>query len=270
MGDRESDIYELYCLSKELGTHFIVRTVVNRLAGDGDHTVSVEMQAAPSAGVLQIEVRGDQDEIGHVFLEVRFKRVLVLPPIGKQMRYPSLELSVIHATKINAPSGRKPIVWKLLTDFDVQSCEQAEEKIRWYALHWQIEVFHKVLKSGCRAEDAKLRTADRLANLVAVFCIVSWRVMQLTMMARAAPDAPPTIALTLPEITILDHLVSNSGNRGAKQNTLRFNLTKQARLGGYLSKASEPPPENTVVWRSLRGLADIHLGAEMIGGPRYG
>lgn len=78
--------------------------------------------------------------------------------------------------------------------------------------------------------------------MVAVFCIVSWRVMWLTMMAPAAPDAPPTNALTPPEITILDHLVSNSGNRGAKQNTLRFYLIKLARLGGYLARASDPPP----------------------------
>ena len=92
----------------------------------------------------------------------------------------------------------------------------------------------------------------------------------MTMMARAAPDAPPTIALTPPEITILDHLVSNSGNRGAKQNTLRFYLTKLARLGGYLARASDPPPGNTVVWRGLRRLADIHLGAEMNSRPRYG
>ena len=64
---------------------------------------SAEMQAAPSAGNLQIEVRNDQDEITHASLEVRFKRILVLPPIGKQKRYPSLELTVIHATEINPP-----------------------------------------------------------------------------------------------------------------------------------------------------------------------
>jgi hypothetical protein len=270
VGDRESDIYELYCLSQELGTHFVVRTVVDRLAGDGDHTISAEMQAAPSAGNLQIEVRSDQDEITQACLDVRFKRILVLPPIGKQKRYPSLELTVIHATEINPPSGRKPVVWKLLTDFDVRNLEQAVEKIRWYAMRWKIEVFHKILKSGCRAEDAKLRAADRLVNLVAVFCIVSWRVMWLTMMARAAPDAPPTIALTPSEITILDRLVNNSGNRRAKPNTLHLYLTKLARLGGYLARASDAPPGNTVVWRGLRRLADIQLGAEITGRPRYG
>lgn len=31
VGDRESDIFELYCLAQELGTHFVVRTCVDRL-----------------------------------------------------------------------------------------------------------------------------------------------------------------------------------------------------------------------------------------------
>ena len=69
-----------------------------------------------------------------------------------------------------------------------------------------------MLKSGCRAEDAKLRTADRLANPAAMFCIIGGRVLWLTMIARTAPQAPPTLALTKPEISILDQLVSNSGN----------------------------------------------------------
>jgi hypothetical protein len=34
VGDRESDIYELYCKAHELGTHFVVRTCVDRLTGD--------------------------------------------------------------------------------------------------------------------------------------------------------------------------------------------------------------------------------------------
>ncbi|MBO9137029.1 hypothetical protein J5279_28760, partial [Rhizobium sp. B209b/85] len=49
------------------------------------------------------------------------------------------------------------------------------------------EVFHKILKSGCRAEDARLRTADRLANLVAMFCTMSWRVLWLTMPRAVRP-----------------------------------------------------------------------------------
>lgn len=133
---------------------------MDRLAGDGDHMVSVEMRALHSTGTCHIEVRGEDGEITRVCLDFRCTQIRVLPPIGKQKRYPPRELSVIHATKIGPRSGRKPIEWKLLTVLQVQNFEQTIEKIRWYAMRWELEVFHKILKSGCRAEDAKLRAAD--------------------------------------------------------------------------------------------------------------
>jgi hypothetical protein len=49
----------------------------------------------------------------------------------------------------------------------------------------------ETLKSGCRAEDARLRTAERLVNLIAIFCILSWRIFWMTMINRAAPSASP-------------------------------------------------------------------------------
>src|SRR5262249_12028465 len=61
----------------------------------------------------------------------------------------------------------------------------------WRFYGWQIESYHKVLKSGCQAEHARLRTAERLTNLLAVLCVVGWRVFWLTMVNRANPDAPP-------------------------------------------------------------------------------
>ena len=39
IGDRESDIYELFCEAQTCSTHFLVRTCVDRLAQDGRHTV---------------------------------------------------------------------------------------------------------------------------------------------------------------------------------------------------------------------------------------
>ena len=69
----------------------------------------------------------------------------------------------------------RPIDWKLITDLPVRSPEEAVEKLGWYARRWKIELFHKILKSGCRAEEARLRTAERLVNLLALFCILSWR-----------------------------------------------------------------------------------------------
>jgi hypothetical protein len=90
------------------------------------------------------------------------------------------------------------------------------------------------------------------------------------MLARTAPDASPTAALTEQEIEILDQMVSNAGNRQATPGSLNFYLTKLARLGGYLARASDPPPGNTVVWRGLRRLTDIRLGTEIVATLRCG
>jgi hypothetical protein len=263
VGDRESDIFELYCLTQELGTHFLVRTCVDRLAGDGDHTITTEMDATSVKGLHHIEVRNDNGATTKAALEIKFKRITVLPPIGKQKRYPVLSLTVIIANERDAPKGRKPIEWKLITDLPVRTRSEAIEKINWYAMRWKIEMFHKVLKSGCKAENSKLRTADRLANLMAVLSILSWRILWLTMLNRAAPNASPKLALTDTEIGLLDQLVKDSHNRGCCPGTLAFYLIKLARLGGYLARANDPPPGSIVIWRGLSRLTDIELGAEI-------
>ena len=263
VGDRESDIYELYCLSQDLGAHFLVRTCVDRLAGDGKHTIATEMEDVHVSGLHHVELRDEKGEVTRAALELKFKRIVVQPPIGKQTRYPPLRLTILHASERNCPRGRKPIEWKLITDLAVRTRQEAIEKINWYAMRWKIEVFHKVLKSGCRAEESKLRTADRIANLLALFCIISWRVLWLTMIARAEPDARPDIALTSSEIDLLDELVEGAGNRRCRSGTLAHYLTKLARLGGYLARASDPPPGIIVIWRGLVRLTDIGLGAEI-------
>jgi hypothetical protein len=259
IGDRESDIYELFCAAQEIGTHFLIRTCVDRLAGDGDHTIADEMDEVAVKGLHRIEVRdrnGDPDE---AVLEIRYRKIRVLPPIGKQNRYPALTLTVIHAEERGTPQNRKRIEWKLITDLPVGSRTDAIEKLEWYALRWKIEVFHKILKSGCKAEESKLRTAQRLTNLISLFCILSWRVFWVTMLNRSTPDAPPTFALTAIEIGVLDRLVNDKLK--ARQKTLSHYLIKIARLGGYLARASDPPPGNTVMWRGLSRLTDIALGA---------
>jgi hypothetical protein len=64
--------------------------------------------------------------------------------------------------------------------------------------------------------------------------------------------------LTATEIGVLDRLVNDRPK--ARQKTLSRYLIKIARLGGYLARASDPPPGNTVMWRGLLRLTDIALG----------
>lgn len=243
------------------GTHFLIRTCVNRLAGDGDHTIADEMNEVAVKGVHRIDVRDNTGDLDEAVLEIRYRKIRVLPPIGKQKRYPALTLTVIHAEERRTPKNRKKIEWKLITDLPVASRTDAIEKLDWYALRWKIEVFHKILKSGCRAEEAKLRTAQRLANLISVFCVLSWRVFWITMLNRSSPDVSPALALTEAEIGLIDHLVKDKDRRPLRRRTLSHYLTKIARLGGYLVRANDPPPGNTVMWRELSRLTDIALGA---------
>jgi len=267
IGDRESDIYELFCTAQEAGTHFLIRTCVDRLAGDGDHTIADEMEEVAVKGLHRFDVRDSNGDPDEAVLEIRYRKVRVLPPIGKQKHYPALILTVIHAKERGTPKNRKKIEWKLITDLPVGCRADAIEKLEWYALRWKIEVFHKILKSGCKAEESKLRTAQRLTNLVSIFCILSWRIFWMTMLNRSAPDALPTLALTTTEIAVLDRLVSDKPQ--ARRKPLAHYLTKIARLGGFLARANDPPPGNKVMWRGMSRLTDIvlgvNIGAEFVG-----
>jgi hypothetical protein len=259
VGDRENDIYEFFCAARAAGTHFLVRACVDRLAGDGRHTIADEMGEVAVQGLHRVEVAGEDGKAGQASVELRYRRIHVRPPIGKQKRYPALDLTVIHARERGEPEGRSAIDWKLVTDLPVRSPEEAVEKLGWYARRWRIELFHKILKSGCRAEEARLRTAERLVNLLALFCILSWRLFWLTMLNRAAPDASPRLALTEGEVCLLDRMADRTSDRSPP--TLSSYLTRIARLGGYLARASDPPPGNAVMWRGWSRLMDIKLGA---------
>jgi hypothetical protein len=263
IGDRASDIYELFCLARELGTHFVVRTCVDRLAGDGQTTVTAEMKRSEVRGLHPVEVRNIRGETATAILEMRFRRILVRPPRDKEKSYPELVLTAIYAQERGTPKGRERINWKLLTDLPVRSCLDAIEKLEWYAQRWKIETFHKILKSGCRAEESKLRTAERLVNLIAILCILSWRIFWITMLNRTSPSASPDEAFTALDQYLLDELIPNKTPEPAAPSVAHY-VIKLARPGGYLARAHDRPPGNTVIGRGLSRLTDIELGI-MIG-----
>jgi hypothetical protein len=258
IGDRESDIFELFCAAQERGTKFLVRTCVDRLAGDGRHTIAATLRRIKVKAIHQVEVRDAKGAVSRATVKVKYHRLRVYPPIGKQKEYPPLMLTAIYAQEASAPRGREKIDWKLITNLPVRSRKDALDKLVWYAMRWRIETFHKILKSGCRAEASKLRAAERIANLIAVFCILSWRIFWMTMLNRVAPAAPPLVALTNIETQLLDRLIPTTIER--RKATLSTYLVKIARLGGYLNRAKDSPPGNTVMWRGLARLTDIELG----------
>jgi hypothetical protein len=55
------------------------------------------------------------------------------------------------------------------------------EKLGWYALRWKAAVFHKLMKSGCPAEEARLETAERLVKFLTLIAVVSIRPARLSI-----------------------------------------------------------------------------------------
>ena len=110
-----------------------------------------------------MEVLDRHGAASQAVLELKFRRVRVLPPIGKQSRFPALELTVLHATERGKPSGRDRIEWKLITNLPVTSRAEAIEKLRWYALRWKIGVS----REGHVFKSVKVRPRLKASDLVA-------------------------------------------------------------------------------------------------------
>lgn len=133
-------------------------------------------------------------------------------------------------------------------------------------MRWKIELYFKILKSGFNAEKLRLRTAERLVNLIAIFCILGWRIFWMTMLNRALPDENPEYVLAPAEIKLLDDLAVRGGRKLARPPTLSAYLGEIARLGGHLARSQDPPPGNIIMWRGWSRLMDIQLGAAIASG----
>ena len=138
-------------------------------------------------------------------------------------------------------------------------------KLEWYALRWKIETFFRTLKTGCRIEELRLATAERLANCIALCCVVAWRVSWLTMLSREAPEASPAAVFTDAERRMLE--LATPDRKRQEPRNLDFYVRAVARLGGYLDRASDAPPGPTVMWRGFSRLADLVAGARLATPP---
>lgn len=258
IGDRESDIYELFCLAQDLGTNFLVRSCVDRLAEDGDTTIAQVMEDVPSSGTHRISFRDASGQDQEAVLSVKFATMTVRPPIGKQKHYEHHELQIIHAEETDPPAGRQPLFWKLITNLEVTTHKEAVHKLGWYARRWSIETFFKILKTGCRVEQVRLTTADRLANCIALCCIVAWRIHWMTMLRRGSPDADPAAVFTRAELEFLQQASADADPTATRN--LDFYMIRVARLGGYLARRHDAPPGASIMWRGFSRLADLVAG----------
>jgi len=196
-------------------------------------------------------------------LELRFAPVELRPPQRKPQLAP-IRLWAIMATERD--QGASALRWLLLTTVEVTDLESAAEKLRWYALRWQIEVFHRTLKSGCRMEDRQLRDADRLEACLAIDMVVAWRIVHLTKLGRETPEVACTVYFEDIEWKALVGFVHRNPIPPSKPPSLREAIRMVAGLGGFLGRKGDGEPGSQTLWRGLQRLDDIaeawHLSSQ--------
>jgi hypothetical protein len=262
VGDRESDIAELFALAREHieagGPHLLVRASEDRsLADAGGKKLWERVEGEPVAGYRQLAVPPRPGRKARTAeLSVRFCEVVIRPPQGKRA-LGKLRLWAVHARERRPPAAVKGVEWMLLTTMEVGDFDQACEKLDWYAQRWMIEVFHRTLKSGCRIEHRQLGSVRRLENCLAIDMIVASRIMHLTWLGRTAPDLPCTIYFEDEQWKALYCFHNRTPTPQNNVPTVREVISWVAKLGGYLGRTSDRPPGTQVLWEGLQRADDI-------------
>jgi hypothetical protein len=206
MGDRESDIYELFdqALIGPENLHVVVRAQHNRTL-QPQARLWEYMGQQPVRGQMRLRVpRRAGRAARKAVLEVRWADVTICASAVRLKRHwPGLKLHAVWVREIDPPEGEDPLEWMLLTDMAVNNWEQAVEKVQWYCLRWRIEEWHRILKTGCRVEKREFGTALNLQRALAFDLIVAWRTLMLIKLNREAPNLPATTVFSEEELAIL-------------------------------------------------------------------
>jgi Domain of unknown function (DUF4338)/Transposase Tn5 dimerisation domain/Transposase DNA-binding len=259
VADREGDIYELFAEAAKdpQGPHLLIRAKHDREVVDQTERLFETIQSQPIAGYLHVQLpRQKAHAAREAKLAIRLATVMLCPPQGKA-DLPNIELQAVQALEEDAPEGAEPIEWRLLTTLPVDGFEQAVEKVQWYSQRWNIEVFHRTLKSGCRIEDRQLRDADRLEACLAIDMVVAWRICHLVKLGREVPHVDASVYFEEAEWKALLAYTTKNPTPPAQSPTLGEAIRLVAKLGGFRGRKSDGDPGTEVMWRGLQRLDDI-------------
>jgi hypothetical protein len=259
VGDREADIYELFALAcKEVsGPKLLVRATQDRLLAEGQGHLWEKMERQPIGGFEQVHVPRRGNRPARVArLAVRFAPVTLKPP-QRKAGLEELSLWAVLAQEVEAPADVEPLEWMLLTTLPVSTFEEAVEKLSWYALRWQIDVYHRTLKSGCKIEERQLGCADRIETCLAIDLVVAWRIFHLTKLGREVPHVPCTVFFEEAEWKALAVFLTQNPRSPEQPPTLREATHMVASLGGFLGRKGDGEPGTQSLWLGLQRLDDI-------------
>ncbi|RUR10952.1 IS4 family transposase, partial [Legionella septentrionalis] len=207
VADREADIYDLYheaqhaYLSQESNAaYWLIRSSSNRklLNSEGrPDTEKLIEKTKDTSPLCQItfEVSAKEKQVRRQVTQNLYAAELTLCPPDRKRKISTkygdktVTVTVVLATEINAPEGQEPLEWVLLTHVKVHDAESAHSILKWYLCRWQIEVYFRILKSGCRIEKLQLTEKQRFDPCLALYMIIAWRILYLTVLSRECPEA---------------------------------------------------------------------------------
>jgi hypothetical protein len=270
--DREADFFELFDEWRQgsCRTHLLVRAKHNRRTTaeanlfDGVRATQprlrlqlhVSRQSARPKRSKQKARPKRKERVAQMSL--RYQQV-EQPPPGHLGGKEPIQLSIVHMVEEHPPAGVKPLEWFLLTTMEITSPEQAERLVEHYCLRWRIEDWHRVLKTGCRIQELRNESADRLKRALAIYLVIAWHVMLMTLLGREVPELPAEVLFTDIELEVLDAFAKSRRDLKPVER-LADAVHLVARLGGYLGRKNDPPPGPKVIWLGYMKLRAMTIG----------
>ncbi len=274
VADREADIHDLFVEAPcpQSAADWLVRGKHDRVLSDG-RTLRQHLADAPTLTETAFERPASHGIKARVVQQqIKAIRVTLPAPRRPDRVLPDVEVTAILATEPNPPAGEEPVEWLLLSNLPVDTPEQALEKLQWYLCRWQIEVFFRILKSGCRIEKLQLEKIERLEPALAFYMIIAWRVLFVTMLGRECPEMSCDVVFDKAQWQAV-YIVTERKSPPDTPPTLDQMVRRVAGLGGFLNRKSDGFPGPQTLWIGLQRAADFVMAMDAqrgLGEGRYG
>jgi hypothetical protein len=259
VGDRESDVYDLFLEPRHAGVDLLVRASWDRRVEHEEKYLWATMAAAPQVATMMLRIPKKGAQAARTAtLRVHQRKMTLRPPKARVAeKLGAVEVWAVWAIEDKPPAGVKAVEWLLLTSCRVEDGAGALEVVEWYACRWGIEVWHRVLKSGCRIEARQLETAARLERCLTLYSVIAWRILYATMLARVVPEAPCTVLLEEEEWQALWVAIHKRAVPPEKPPSLRQAVRWVGQLGGFLGRKGDGEPGAEVLWKGFQHLVDL-------------
>ena len=285
ISDREGDIFEVYEAWHQAAggprAQWIIRGNQDRaLLGmvDGDPAKLFEALAlAPVLGNIEFKmgsrkatkkVKGSTvptfRNARTVRQVVRAMKITPRPPWRKGGKLEEVSFWAILAEETHPPEGEEPIRWLLFTSKEVTSLKDARRIMNLYLRRWDIEVYHRVLKTGCRVARIQLKTGQAVSNALMLYAVIAWRILYLTHLGRQHPDLPCGCVFEEAEWKGACAVVKRDKN--APEPSIAEFMGIVGKLGGHLGRKSDGPPGPQSIWQGLTRVRDFALAWKAIYG----